>query len=95
MVIASLNIQTWGTEEQKEKYLPKMASGEWIGAMALTEPGSGSDASSLTTRATLKGDKYILNGTKMFITNGPICEVRYNCQNGSGKEGASAAQLLS
>ncbi|HPF44199.1 MAG TPA: acyl-CoA dehydrogenase family protein [Syntrophomonadaceae bacterium] len=75
MVIASLNIQTWGTEEQKEKYLPKMASGEWIGAMALTEPGSGSDASSLTTRATLKGDKYILNGTKMFITNGPICEV--------------------
>lgn len=75
MVIASLNIQTWGNEEQKEKYLPKMATGEWIGAMALTEPGAGSDASSLTTRAVQKGDKYILNGTKMFITNGPICEV--------------------
>ena len=75
MVIASLNIQTWGTEEQKEKYLPKMASGEWIGAMALTEPGAGSDASSITTRAELKGDKYILNGTKMFITNGPICDM--------------------
>lgn len=75
MVIASLNIQTWGTEEQKEKYLPRMASGEWIGAMALTEPGAGSDASSITTRAELKGDKYILNGTKMFITNGPICDM--------------------
>ena len=75
MVIASLNIQTWGTEEQKEKYLPRMASGEWIGAMALTEPGAGSDASSITTRAVRKGDKYILNGTKMFITNGPICDV--------------------
>jgi alkylation response protein AidB-like acyl-CoA dehydrogenase len=75
MVIASLNIQTWGTEEQKEKYLPRMASGEWIGAMALTEPGAGSDASSITTRAVRKGDKYILNGTKMFITNGPICDM--------------------
>ncbi|MFY9323855.1 MAG: acyl-CoA dehydrogenase family protein [Syntrophomonadaceae bacterium] len=75
MVIASLNIQTWGTEEQKEKYLPRMASGEWIGAMALTEPGAGSDASSITTRAVRKGDKYILNGTKMFITNGPICDI--------------------
>lgn len=75
MVIASLNIQTWGNEEQKAKYLPRMASGEWIGAMALTEPGSGSDASSLRTRGELKGDKYILNGTKMFITNGPICDV--------------------
>ncbi|HEX3012312.1 MAG TPA: acyl-CoA dehydrogenase family protein [Syntrophomonadaceae bacterium] len=75
MVIASLNIQTWGNDVQKEKYLPRMATGEWIGAMALTEPGAGSDASSLTTRAVLKGDKYILNGTKMFITNGPICEV--------------------
>ena len=75
MVIASLNIQTWGTEEQKEKYLPRMASGEWIGAMALTEPGAGSDASSIPTRAVRKGDKYILNGTKMIIPNGPICDI--------------------
>lgn len=75
MVISALNIQTWGNDEQKEKYLPKMVSGEWVGSMALTEPGSGSDASSITTRAIRKGDKYILNGTKMFITNGPICEV--------------------
>lgn len=75
MVISMLNIEHWGNEEQKQKYLPKMATGEWIGAMALTEPGAGSDASSITTRAELKGDKYILNGTKMFITNGPICDV--------------------
>lgn len=75
MVIAAMNIQSWGTEAQKKKYLPRMASGEWIGAMALTEPDAGSDAASLRTRAELRGDKFILNGTKMFITNGPICEV--------------------
>jgi alkylation response protein AidB-like acyl-CoA dehydrogenase len=75
MVISMLNIEHWGTEEQKQKYLPRMASGEWIGSMALTEPNAGSDASSITTRSELKGDKYILNGTKIFITNGPNCEV--------------------
>lgn len=75
MVISMLNIEHWGNEEQKQKYIPRMVSGEWIGAMALTEPGAGSDASSITTRAELKGDKYIINGTKMFITNGPICDV--------------------
>ncbi|MDQ5987054.1 MAG: Acyl-CoA dehydrogenase [Syntrophus sp. SKADARSKE-3] len=75
MVISMLNIEHWGNEEQKQKYLPKMASGEWIGSMALTEPNAGSDASSITTRAELKENKYILNGTKIFITNGPICEV--------------------
>jgi alkylation response protein AidB-like acyl-CoA dehydrogenase len=90
MVIASLNIQTWGNEEQKKKYLPKMASGEWIGAMALTEPGAGSDASSIITRAALKGDKYILNGTKMFITNGPICDVAVViARTDPGKKGSS------
>ncbi len=75
MVISMLNIEHWGSEAQNQKYLPKMATGEWIGAMALTEPNAGSDASSVTTSAALRGDKYILNGTKMFITNGPICDV--------------------
>lgn len=75
MVIATMNIQVWGSDEQKAYYLPKMASGEWVGAMALTEPDAGSDAGSLRTRAELKGDHYILNGSKMFITNGPICDV--------------------
>ena len=59
-----------GSEEQKQKYLPELASGEAIGAFGLTEPGCGSDASAITTTATLKGDKYVLNGTKTFVTNG-------------------------
>ena len=65
----------WGTEEQRKKYVPKLASGEWVGAMGLTEPGAGSDAAGMTTTAEKKGDKYILNGTKMFITNGPVADV--------------------
>ncbi|MFV3291613.1 acyl-CoA dehydrogenase family protein [Pseudomonas sp. NY11955] len=60
-----------GNEEQKQRYLPAMASGELIGAFALTEPGSGSDAASLRTRAQREGDSYVLNGTKRFITNAP------------------------
>jgi len=64
-----------GTEEQKKKYVPKLASGEWVGAMGLTEPGAGSDAASIRTTAIRKGDYYFLNGTKMFITNGPIADV--------------------
>ncbi len=60
----------FGTEEQKKKYIPKLASGEYLGAFALTEPGSGSDAASLKTRAVKNGDDYILNGSKVFITNG-------------------------
>ncbi|RWU17089.1 acyl-CoA dehydrogenase [Pseudomonas alkylphenolica] len=60
-----------GTEAQKRNYLPRMASGELIGAFALTEPGAGSDAASLRTSAVLDGDSYVLNGTKRFITNAP------------------------
>lgn len=64
-----------GTEEQRKKYLPKLISGDWIGAMGLTEPDAGSDVASMKTTAVKKGDKYILNGAKMFITNGPIADV--------------------
>ncbi len=60
----------FGTEEQKKKYLTKVASGEWIGAFGLTEPGAGTDAAGQQTKAVLDGDNYILNGTKIFITNG-------------------------
>ncbi|MDR0138975.1 acyl-CoA dehydrogenase [Metabacillus idriensis] len=60
----------FGTEEQKKKYIPKLASGEYLGAFCLTEPGSGSDAGSLKTKAVKKDGKYILNGSKVFITNG-------------------------
>ncbi|HBN88040.1 MULTISPECIES: isovaleryl-CoA dehydrogenase [Rheinheimera] len=60
-----------GTEEQKMKYLPKLCSGEHIGALAMSEPNAGSDVVSMKLRAEKKGDKYILNGNKMWITNGP------------------------
>uniref|UniRef100_A0A7U4DMK5 Acyl-CoA dehydrogenase n=1 Tax=Geobacillus sp. (strain Y4.1MC1) TaxID=581103 RepID=A0A7U4DMK5_GEOS0 len=60
----------FGTEEQKKKYVPKLASGEYLGAFCLTEPGAGSDAKSLKTKAVRQGDYYILNGSKIFITNG-------------------------
>ncbi|MCH2394087.1 isovaleryl-CoA dehydrogenase [Oceanibaculum sp.] len=60
-----------GTEEQKRKYLPKLISGENVGALAMSEPGAGSDVVSMRTKAEKKGDRYILNGGKMWITNGP------------------------
>ncbi|MBC7983936.1 MAG: acyl-CoA dehydrogenase family protein [Candidatus Obscuribacterales bacterium] len=69
--IGSMGIVVAGTKEQKEKYLPKLASGEMIGSFALTEPASGSDSAALKTRAEKQGDHYILNGTKRFITNAP------------------------
>lgn len=64
-----------GTEEQKQKYLPKLAAGEWIGAFGLTEPNAGTDASSQQTVAVEDGDNYILNGTKIFITNAEYAHV--------------------
>ena len=63
-----------GTPEQKAKYLPKLISGEHVGALAMSEPGAGSDVVSMRTRAEKKGDRYVLNGSKMWITNGPIAE---------------------
>jgi acyl-CoA dehydrogenase len=60
----------FGTEEQKQKYVPKLASGEYLGAFCLTEPSAGSDAASLKTRAIKQGENYLLNGSKVFITNG-------------------------
>ncbi len=69
------NIHKNANEALKEKYLPPMIRGEKIGALALTEPNAGSDAMSIRTRAEKKGDKYILNGTKIFITNGPIADI--------------------
>ena len=64
-----------GTEEQKMKYLPKLASGEWIGAFGLTEPNAGTDAAGQQTTAVLDGDEYVLNGSKIFITNGSYADV--------------------
>jgi isovaleryl-CoA dehydrogenase len=66
-----------GNADQKKRYLPKLLSGEWIGGMGMTEPGSGSDALGMKTRAEKKGADYVLNGSKTFITNGPNGDVFY------------------
>jgi isovaleryl-CoA dehydrogenase len=64
-----------GSQAQKEKYLPKLISGEYVGALAMSEPNAGSDVVSMKTRAELKGDHWVLNGSKMWITNGPDADV--------------------
>lgn len=83
-LIFSINAHMWtseipilhfGTEAQKKKYLPKLVSGEWIGLHAMTEPMSGSDAFSMLSRAERKGDRYVINGSKTFITNAQNAEV--------------------
>jgi isovaleryl-CoA dehydrogenase len=64
-----------GSKAQKDKYLPKLISGEHVGALAMSEPGSGSDVTSMKLKAEKKGDRYVLNGSKMWITNGPTADV--------------------
>jgi isovaleryl-CoA dehydrogenase len=67
-------LRRWGTEDQKKRYLGKLVSGEHLGALAMSEPGAGSDVVSMRLKAEKKGDRYVLNGTKMWITNGPSAE---------------------
>ncbi|MBP2680627.1 MAG: butyryl-CoA dehydrogenase, partial [Candidatus Krumholzibacteriota bacterium] len=91
--LAMVPIFKVGTEEQKKRYLPELASGEAIGSFCLTEPDAGSDAGGIKTRAVLKGDKYILTGTKVYVTNGGFA--RYLVATaitdpGKGPEGISA-----
>ena len=73
--LACSPIGKWGTEEQKKKWLPDLASGKKIGAFALSEPVSGSDAGALICQCEDKEDHFLINGTKNFITNGPECDV--------------------
>src|SRR6266545_3699911 len=73
--LGSLGLKLAGTEEQKQRFLPKLASGEWLAAYALTEPGSGSDSAAMRTTATRDGDDYVLNGGKRFITNAGVAHV--------------------
>lgn len=68
-------IYTYGNEQQRKKYLPKLASGEWLGSFGLTEPDHGSNPSGMTTNFKDKGDHYLLNGAKMWISNSPKCDV--------------------
>jgi alkylation response protein AidB-like acyl-CoA dehydrogenase len=99
-VIASVNnslvcfpIMTYGTEEQKQKYLTRLAKGEWIGAYCLTEPNAGSNAANQQTTATREGDEWVLNGTKLFVTNaGPsdVLVVYAASDRALGSKGISA-----
>jgi len=92
MWTSELPLMAFGTEEQKKKYLPKLVSGEWIGLHCMTEPGSGSDAYSLKTRAVRQGDKYIINGSKTFITNtthGDLFVVFANVDPAKGPNGVT------
>ncbi|HEY1573291.1 MAG TPA: acyl-CoA dehydrogenase family protein, partial [Pseudonocardiaceae bacterium] len=85
-------INSYGTEEQKRRWLPGMASGEIVGAVAMTEPGTGSDLQSITTKAVRQGDEYVVNGAKTFITNGgqaDIVIVAVKTDTGQGAHGVS------
>uniref|UniRef100_A0AAU3H3X5 Acyl-CoA dehydrogenase family protein n=1 Tax=Streptomyces sp. NBC_01401 TaxID=2903854 RepID=A0AAU3H3X5_9ACTN len=73
--LVAKTIASWGSEEQKQQWLPRLTAGEAIGCFGLTEPGTGSDAGNLTTRAVREGDDYVINGSKMFITNGTWADV--------------------
>ncbi|MFI1651150.1 acyl-CoA dehydrogenase family protein [Streptomyces avidinii] len=73
--LVAKTIAAWGTEDQKHAWLPRLCSGDALGCFGLTEPGTGSDAGSLTTRAVREGDTYVLDGSKMFITNGTWADV--------------------
>lgn len=91
--VGAAPILKFGTPEQKDRFLPKMATGEWIGGFALTEPQAGSDASNLRTRAVRDGDHYVLNGSKQFITSGQsgkVIIVFAVTDPAAGKRGISA-----
>ncbi len=92
-ILTSLAINNYGSEEQKQQFLSRMTTGEWFGAFAITEPGAGTDMASLSTTAVLEGNDYIINGTKTFITNGPVADVfmlvAYTDQS-QGSKGMSA-----
>jgi alkylation response protein AidB-like acyl-CoA dehydrogenase len=75
LTIGAKPIELHGSEEQKRRYLPKLCAGEWIGAFGITEPDAGSDTANIKTNARRDGDSWVINGTKTFITNGPVCDV--------------------
>jgi len=90
--LGSLPILLAGTDEQKQRFIPKLASGEWLAAYALTEPGSGSDAGAMRTRAEKRGDTYVLNGLKHFITNAGVAHINtvFAVTSDEGTRGISA-----
>src|SRR5690349_20115173 len=85
--LAMFGIWRWGSEAQKDEWLPRMAAGEAIGCFGLTEPDHGSDPGSMTTRARRDGDDWVLNGSKMWITNGSIADVAVVWANAGEENG--------
>lgn len=94
MALCGHPVLKYGTEEQRQRFLPKLISGEWLGALALTEPGAGSDLASIKTRAERQGDSFIINGTKTYITNGPIADLILTFVTSGGDAGKPAYNLL-
>jgi alkylation response protein AidB-like acyl-CoA dehydrogenase len=84
----------YGSEEMKKNYLPKLVSGEWISAIAMTEPGAGSDLQGMRTTATKSGDDYIINGSKTFITNGYLSDLVIVCAKTDPTKGAKGISLF-
>ena len=88
-------IYNFGNEEQKLKWLPQMASGECVTAIAMTEPGTGSDLQAVRTTAVLDGDDYVINGSKIFITNGYLCDMAIVvCKTGHSEKGSANLSLI-
>ncbi|WP_142810241.1 acyl-CoA dehydrogenase family protein [Tepidiphilus olei] len=88
-------IEAYGTEEQKRRWLPPMAAGEMVGAIAMTEPGTGSDLQAVRTRAERRGDDYVINGSKTFISNGYHCDLLIIvCKTDTTVPGAKGVSLI-
>jgi len=87
-------ILSFGTEEQKKKFLPKMVSGEWIGSLGMTEPHAGSDLKAIRTKAVRDGDEFLINGQKVFISNGQLCDVLVLATKTDSEAGAKGVTLF-
>ena len=92
--LVSTYIKSFGTEEQKIKFLPKMVTGEWIGSLGMTEPHAGSDLKAIRTKAVRDGDDYIINGQKVFISNGQMCDVLVLATKTDSEAGANGVTLF-
>jgi acyl-CoA dehydrogenase len=87
-------LNAYASEEGKQRWLPKLASGEWVGAIAMTEPGAGSDLQAITTRALRDGDEYVISGAKTFISNGFTCDLLIVAAKTDPSKGAAGVSLL-
>ena len=87
-------IAAYATEEQKQRWLPKVTSGEWVLSIAMTEPGTGSDLQAIRTRAVKDGDDYVINGSKTFISNGHLCGLVIIAARTSDEPGAAGISLI-